>query len=221
MVEDKMTLEGLQKMLHRIYNEHDRQLYGDTDLLLRINEEAGEISELVRKEDITGIIQHLPNLFVWLMAFIDRVGVDLLEAIWEKYPRICPYCLAEQNCMCITKDTKYVVDSLELKRFREKRENMPQSLNEWQRVLAGIYGKVNKIKMLIQVWLHVSEEIGEICRAYRKKLDDNLKEEMADTVVWTLSMASKLDVNLQELILERYRGRCDVCGKEKCQCVPM
>lgn len=218
MESSNTSLKALQRMLSRIYDEHDRRFYDDKDLLLRVNEELSKIDELVRKENIAGVIKNLPRLFVWLMAFVDRVGVDVAEALWKKYPRVCPYCLKDRNCMCITQDIKYAAERPELIKFRAKREDMPQSLAEWQQSLANIYGRVNKITMLIQVWLHVSEEVGEICAAYRLKLNHNLEEEIADAAAWILSTATKLNVNLQDMILKQYPGRCDVCGQERCQC---
>lgn len=220
MSESIMTLKSLQKMLRSIYDEHDREFFSDTDLLLRVNEEVSKIDELVRKEDIEEIARNLPRLFVWLMAFIDRVGIDISDALWEKYPGVCPYCLKEQNCMCITQETKYDSCQLRLKEIREKKENIPKSLTGWQQSLAAIYGNVNRLQMLIQIWLHVCEEIGEISGAFRKKWGDNLREEVADAMAWLLSVSTKLRTDLQEAVLKQYPGRCDVCGKEKCECGP-
>ncbi len=205
-------------MFKSIYDEHNREFYDDKDLLLRINEELSRVDELMRKENLAGVIQYLPRLFAWLVTFANRVDINISEALWEKYPGVCPYCLKKRNCMCITQETKYTAQRPELKKIREGRKNVPQSLTEWQQLLANIYGKVNKVQMLIQVWLHVSEEIGEICRAFRRRFDNNLREELADATAWILSTATKLGVDLQQLVLQRYPGCCDVCGKEKCQC---
>lgn len=212
------SLKSLQEMLHGIYDEHDRELYSDTELLLRVYEELSAIDELERKENMPGIIQRLPHLFVWLMAFIDRVRINIAEALWEKYPGVCPYCLKANNCMCISQNQEYDPENPELKKIREERKNVPQSLSDWQAMLKRIYGRVNRIQMLIQVWLHVSEEIGEISGAFRKRKEDNLREETADAIAWILSTATKLNVNLQDLVLSQYPGRCFICGKEKCEC---
>ena len=213
------SLKSLQEMLHGIYDEHDRSLYSDPELLLRVNEEVSEIDELVRKEKISEITQKLPHLFVWLMAFIDRAGIDIAEALWDKYPGVCPYCLRAYDCMCISQDQEYDPGKSTLEIIRKDRKNIPQSLSDWQTMFKRIYGRVNGIQMLIQVWLHVSEEIGEISGAFRKKQNDNLREETADGMAWILSTATKLNVNLQDLVLSYYPGKCWTCGKEKCECL--
>ena len=214
------SLRSLQEMLRSIYNEHNREFYDDKDLLLRINEEVSKVDKLVRKENTAGMIDYLPRLFAWAVAFPNRVGIDISAALWEKYPRICPYCLTTEHCRCISlRDiVKYIPDRPELVEARKSRENMPQTLTDWQEVIATLYKRVNSIQALTAVWLHVSEEVGEVSEAYRKKRNDNLREEQADEMAWILSTATKLGVNLQDLVLSRYPGRCDVCKQEKCQC---
>ncbi len=72
----------------------------------------------------------------------------------------------------------------------------------------------------IQVWLHFHEEVGELSRAFRfkEKLEENLREEVADSIAWLIAFCNKSSIDLGELIWQVYPGKCDVCQAKKCQC---
>ena len=67
-------------------------------------------------------------------------------------------------------------------------------------------------------WLE--EEVGEL----RKELDGSdkrsLEDEFADVLAWLASLANVLQVNLAEVALRKYNGRCPRCRSSPCRCVP-
>ncbi len=210
--EQPISLKKWQEMFKHIYGKKDRRDYTPLDLLLHIQEEAAKIDEGVRKEDKMEILNALPHLFCWLLSFCNMVEIELEEVVWEKYQEICPYCGKDKNCMCITEEAK------PSEWFRNPDGEMPCSLGEWQEMFRRIYGRINKMAWLIQIWLHVHEELGEVSRAFRLGQSSEIKEELADSFAWLISFCNRLDVSLNEIAWKVYPGRCDVCGEEECQC---
>jgi NTP pyrophosphatase (non-canonical NTP hydrolase) len=207
------SLKEWQEMFQKIYGEKNERDYSPADLLLHVEEEAALIDEALRKEKIDDIPQPFARLIAWLIAFCNMVGIDLEKMVWEKYQGICPYCGREENCMCIT----YTDAQKPKEWYRNPKGKMPSTLNEWQRMFEKIYGKINKMMWLLQVWLHFHEELGELSRDFRLE-SLKIKEEIADVFAWIVAFANKMKVNLEEILWKQYPGRCDTCDKEKCVC---
>jgi NTP pyrophosphatase (non-canonical NTP hydrolase) len=207
------SLKEWQEMFKEIYQEKNERDYSPSDLLLHVEEEAAVIDEALRKEKLIDIHQPLARLMAWLFAFCNAMNIDLQETVWQKYQGICPYCGREENCMCIT----YTDAEKPKEWYRNLQGKMPATFLEWQGMFEKIYGKINKMIWLIQVWLHFHEELGEVSRDFRLG-NSKMKEEIADVFAWIVAFANKMKINLEEIIWEQYPGRCDVCGKEKCIC---
>lgn len=214
------SLTEWQKMFSAIYKEHDNQFYETPHLLLRVVEEMSQMAEAIRKDDLPALISKIPEVFCWLMAYYDRLDIDIEEALWKKYPGICPYCFRREKCLCITEDSKskYNPDNPKYKPFRRDRKKMPKSLKEWQLMFKKIYGNINRLESKKRLWFHFMEEIGEISREFRKNDRRHLEEECADGLAWLLPFCTKLEVDLDELTWNRYPWECDICHKEKCEC---
>jgi len=65
-------------------------------------------------------------------------------------------------------------------------------------------------------WL--KREVEELGRAIEKGDTDNIKEEVADVLAWLSSVATLLNVNLEEAALSRYGNGCPKCGNIPCTC---
>lgn len=207
-----VSLDDWQRMFAYIYDEKDKRDYTLADILLHIQEEAAKIDEGIRKEDGSEIRNAVPHLFCWILSFCNMAGIDAEQAIWAKYPAICPYCNREENCMCITEDEK------PHQWFRNEGGRMPASLDDWQEMFQRIYGRINKTTWVIQVWLHVHEELGELSREFRLEETSNAREELADCFAWLVAFCNKLGIKLNESTWEIYPGVCSVCKQDKCQC---
>jgi NTP pyrophosphatase (non-canonical NTP hydrolase) len=204
------SLAKWQEMFKEIYGEKDKRDYIPTDLLLHVEEEAAKIDEALRKEKNEEILVPLARLFCWFLSFCTSIGVDLEEAVFDKYQGICPYCGREENCLCITEEKK------PSQWFRNPSAAVPATLDEWQIFFEKIYGRINKMNWQIQVWLHFHEELGESSRALRLK--EKTKEEIADSFAWLIAFCNKQNIKLAKLVYGVYPGKCDRCGKERCQC---
>jgi NTP pyrophosphatase (non-canonical NTP hydrolase) len=211
-VERPVSLDGWQEMFAGIYTEKDERDYAPADLLLRVQEEAAKIDEGIRKENGPEINNALPHLFCWFLSFCNMVGIDIEEAVWEKYPAVCPYCGREENCMCITEEEK------PSQWFKNYGGRIPTSLDDWQEMFRRIYGRINKATWLVQVWLHVHEELGELSREFRLEEISKTREEVADCFAWLMAFCNKLNIQLGAITWRVYPGVCSVCKKDKCQC---
>ena len=212
------TLKIVQLIINDIYFKHNQEYYSDVDMRSRLTEEALKGLKYTRKEDFDNAKKHLIRLFAWQVAFANRLGIDLDAVLWHKYPAICPYCLTEENCVCFPRNLNYDENKPELIVAREKVCLKPASLNDWQFTFAKIYKSVNQIKMFIQVWQHLCEEMGEISRAHRMGDTENLKEEFADGIAQTFAVCTRFGLNLEQIFFEQYGGHCDVCHKSQCEC---
>lgn len=212
------TLKEWQRVFFLIYGERNTELYQPSDVLLHIVEEMAELAEALRKEHRAEVITNLPDVFAWLSSFCNIVAIDLEKAVWYKYPNLCPYCFQKKHCVCIAEELKYQADKGQLEKYRERKEEMPLTLDAWQKMFERIYGRVNKIKFQVQIWFHLWEEIGEVSKAFRLHQRKELEEELADCFAWLLAVSTKLQVSLAELTWQTYPGTCRVCHKERCQC---
>lgn len=214
VIKQPVSLGEWQKIFRDIYREKDKRDYALTDLLLHVQEEAAKIDEGIRKENRREIIDALPYFFCWLLSFCNMGGINLEEIVWTKYPAICPYCGRTENCMCVTEERK---PSQWLKNGNGK---IPTSLDEWQNMFQRIYGRINKMAWVIQIWLHVHEELGEFSREFRLRglADKKSWEELADCFAWLIAFCNRLNIKLSEITWLVYPGVCSICKKEKCQC---
>lgn len=218
------SLREQQDMFAWIYGEHNDAIYSTHDIQAQIWEKIGQMEELLRKERINEMQALLPILYGWLMGLWNRIGVDIAEAAWFKYPDICPYCLREYRCGCLTEDLVYDPENPELTAHRRDIQRKPTSVREWQAMYSRIYGRVNKIQVLAAVWSHFVEEVAETSRELRHKNDRGVRDESADAFAQFMGFCTKLGevrdipIDVDELVWQKYPGECNECRQEKCVC---
>lgn len=210
------SLAEWQAMIWSIYKEKDHRDYTRQDLLLHVVEETANISEGLRKEAVPEILEKIPRLFIWFLAFCSMAYIDVEQVVWRKYHGCCPYCGATKHCFCIAQEAKPEIW------HRDDKATIPGSLSSWQRMFDEIYGRLNRITGRDKVWMHFLEELGETSRAFRLSLHPNdsqeLLGEIADMFAWLCSFCNRLKVDLGELAFACYPGVCDTCRQPKCAC---
>ena len=178
--------------------------WNEANHLLHVVGTWAKVCEALRKQKKEEVIALLPLLFRRLLVFANMVGVDLEEAVWHKYPGLCPSCLASADCDCIrqkkTFNGKETMDG-----FRANLELRPKTLDGWQDMFGRIYGKVNKLVWKEMVWYHFEEEVGEVSDAYNFQLGpERLRDELADAFAWLLSFCNRMEINMARLIAAKY-----------------
>lgn len=166
--------------------------YGDKDRKRGVGliweymvDNASEIAEALRKEDIILATYTLADIFIWTCGFINRCKVarhdsfriaqdaSFDDIVWHKYPAACPAC-AQRICSCSSlgidrmsakeREEQRLRVERTMKAFRKQTEKKPGTLDAWVQMNANIYRGRYEDSSLIQVGLHFLEEVGEVAR---------------------------------------------------------
>ena len=90
-------------------------------------------------------------------------------------------------------------------------------IREFQHLIKDIYYKKDAKRGTDGTFRWLCEEVGELAKALRTKDRENLKEEFADVLAWTFSLANLLDVDIEDAI-KKYKNGCPKCGHIPCEC---
>ncbi len=91
------------------------------------------------------------------------------------------------------------------------------TMREYQKLISDIYFEKDLRRGIAKTFNWLVEEIGELARAIRKNDRQAMKEEIADTLAWLLSVASILEIDA-ETTMEKYKNGCPKCKKIPCRC---
>ena len=93
-----MTIREFQKLIERLYFEKDSGR-GMEGTFMWLAEEVGELSRALRrgtKEELQG---EFADCAAWLSTLASIAGVDLEQAVRDKYGEGCPKC-HRSPCAC-------------------------------------------------------------------------------------------------------------------------
>jgi len=216
-----VTISEWQDMFAQLYGKRNEALSRET-LCLHIVEEVGEVARDLRKEDYVSLREDLPDVFAWLCAYCELVGINLEDAVWEKYPRVCPYCLQKKNCVCV--GGSYAIYEVSRTQNYASKNSKPATLDDWLMMFKTIYGNVNTIVMTPGIGLHLMEEIGELAKQLRRDNHETPRhyEGVADVFAWIMALAMKHVDSKQtfgEMVWKIYPRKCKKCNQDRCMCV--
>lgn len=81
----------------------------------------------------------------------------------------------------------------------------PLTVREFQRMIDVVYGQKDRARGIEGTFLWFHEEVGELTRAVRRGHDrENLQEEFADVFAWLVSMASMLEIDMEQAVDAKY-----------------
>ena len=230
-LERPQSAKEFQEMFRHIYHDLNTQQYKkDKDLIARLIEEITKLMEHARKDRRMLFRAQLTNIFSWSMAVTNRLEINIQEALWYKYPGVCPYCLKEKDCICGTEHPIIKNKEIVLRRLRRERAGRePQTLTEYQTLHGRLYSWQHDRELPIVIAAHLVEEAGEVSYAHRhleiakksKTRDywlNSVREEMSDVISWMFALANRLEFNLADVIWEYYPYECVKCHKGPCIC---
>src|SRR5438105_8570476 len=94
------SLHDWQEMFGQIYGEvNDLNPLKPSEYWLYIIEKVGQISRDIRKRKYSLLGHRLAHLFAWLCSFCNERGISLSDAVWYRYPTVCPFCV-KKPCEC-------------------------------------------------------------------------------------------------------------------------
>ena len=93
-----MQVREFQALMRELYLDKDSNRGAERTLLWLV-EEVGELSEALRKRDGGAMEEELADIIAWTMSLANVLGIDMEEALMDKYPGYCRYC-KESPCAC-------------------------------------------------------------------------------------------------------------------------
>jgi NTP pyrophosphatase (non-canonical NTP hydrolase) len=220
-LEKPKTLYDMQRMNEYIYGERNRANYTTEQLVARLVEETTHLLELVRKDYRRGFGKKIADVVSWHSAVTNRLKIDIQDAMWEKYPGVCSYCLRPRDCQCGIEHPEEIKDKdFRLRSYRLYRDGRePHTFVEHQALHARLYAWQHKKEFPIIVASHIVEEAGEVSEAFRHEHWEHMEEEMADVLGWAFTLANRMEIDLSDTIWEYYPYACPDCKAGPCVCV--
>ena len=94
-------------------------------------------------------------------------------------------------------------------------------VSEFQKLIAQLYLKKDKKRGLHKTFTWLVEEIGELASLIKlsKVNIKSIKDELADIIAWTVSVANILDIDIEEALIDKYPYKCSKCNSSPCKCI--
>ena len=92
-------------------------------------------------------------------------------------------------------------------------------IREFQKKIKDMYQSRDSMRGRDANFLWLVEEIGELSKALRRNDADNINEELADVIAWTMSLANILNIDVEEILNKKYGDVCFYCKSKPCRCV--
>ena len=93
-----MSLADLQSLIRTMYSSKD-EARGIDGTFMWLMEEVGELAAALREGDPRELAHEFADVLAWLATIANVAGVDLEQAVLDKYGRGCPGC-GQFVCQC-------------------------------------------------------------------------------------------------------------------------
>lgn len=92
------TMQHLQSEMERLFGAKDRAR-GDAGTFLWLSEEIGELASALRAGSDEELALEMADVLAWLATLANIRGIDLNQALEQKYGNGCPEC-RQAPCIC-------------------------------------------------------------------------------------------------------------------------
>jgi len=86
-----LTMDDFQQLINRMYGDKDRAR-GSSATFLWLCEEVGELAAAIREGTPEEKRGEFADVLAWLATLANVEGINLAEAVREKYGAGCPGC---------------------------------------------------------------------------------------------------------------------------------
>ena len=93
-----LSLSDLQSLIRKMYSSKD-EARGIDGTFMWLMEEVGELAAALREGTPEELAREFADVLAWLATIANVAGVDLEQAVLEKYGRGCPGC-GQFVCQC-------------------------------------------------------------------------------------------------------------------------
>jgi NTP pyrophosphatase (non-canonical NTP hydrolase) len=93
-----LTIAGFQKLIAEMYSDKDAAR-GIDGTFMWLMEEFGELAGSLRQGSREELAAEFADVLAWLVTIANVAGVNLEQAVLDKYGRGCPGC-GQMVCRC-------------------------------------------------------------------------------------------------------------------------
>lgn len=210
------NLKDLQSINKQIYGAADDRLYSNWELFS--NQERFMMRALkgIRKEDVSKLKINLVIATSWYLALMNRLHVDIEDAVWNRFPYLCSYC---GNCPCVCKKVKPTKRVKIVKRTHLR----PSNIEGFQKMFEDIYPSSERT--LDHAGIHQAEEQGEMSEAiqifagsHKKTSFKEIVDESADYLSCVFAIANSAKFDFASELRSFYANNCHACHQAPCKC---
>ena len=97
-----LSLSDLQSLIRTMYSSKD-EVRGIDGTFMWLMEEVGELAAALREGSPEELAREFADVLAWLATIANVAGIDLEQAVREKYGRGCPGC-GQFVCRCDMKE---------------------------------------------------------------------------------------------------------------------
>lgn len=210
------SLKDMQALNERIYGSNNRLFFDPLRIVARIGRFGGRLHKAARCNDINAIAFHLVMTFSWSLALANKLGADIENELWKRYPGACSHC-GFGPCMCkLTKEGRETVIPLKIV------AECPRTLDEFQAMFGKIYPNNNALAEsghLIEELCEVLEAIDNLTGTSRQEFLADSVEELCDVLAHLFGVATCSKISLAEHMEKHFADGCCKCHLVPCQCM--
>jgi NTP pyrophosphatase (non-canonical NTP hydrolase) len=210
------TIRQYSDFVNAVYGVPNDRDYAIWDLLTNMQKFSMRSIKGVRKNDKEKIKVNMIISLSWFISLMNRLHIDIDEAVWQRFPYSCSYC---GKCPCVCKAEK-VATRLKV---TGKGSMRPKTIEEFQDMFGRIYPP--GARTLDDAAIHLAEEVGELSEAFhiyigshRDSNFDNIYSEAADFFSCAMGMFNSINVGYAEELSKLYSNNCHVCKNAPCTC---
>ncbi|MBD3672860.1 MAG: nucleotide pyrophosphohydrolase [Planctomycetaceae bacterium] len=95
---------------------------------------------------------------------------------------------------------------------------LSMTLTELQTLIREMYSSKDAERGVDGTFMWFMEEVGELAAALRENDRRELGREFADVMAWLVTLANIANIDLTEVMDEKYGSGCPGCGQMVCVC---
>jgi diguanylate cyclase (GGDEF)-like protein len=233
-----MPLNGWPQMFEDIYFYSQNAERDQYQIFAHLSEVVVGFHKAVDERNYPLATTLIAKVFSWFCALLKALGEkSLADAVFQKYPRLCPRCRGE-TCRCNSAAVAKIDAAWLHQEAARRSNNMPGSLHDWQKMFDRIYDESGRVAGLApgspEAWSRLERaatkliwELAEVAEAMRQPLyPENLRAELADVFAWQCAIVNALPgafgagapLSFSEVVWRRYPNECDTCLNAICIC---
>jgi NTP pyrophosphatase (non-canonical NTP hydrolase) len=197
-----LTLDDWLRKFGRMYGKRHEK-HTTEYMISRLVEEVAELVNPMESQDRAQISQSLADVFSWTCSIAVKLNIDLSTVTWEKYGTNAPRPRSMDSATTVQGS---------LQSFSH-----PNSLHDWQVFISKVYQAENQRLSPMNALVAMMKDVGDLAMIQRKRdPQTELTLKLSAILAWTLTIAQLLQLDLSEVVGEKYDDRCPSCGKEIC-----